>query len=94
MKVPGVVLNQLNREVEKRNDKPRMSDIRESGSIEEDADVIGLLHRPGRDEAMGQASLYFAKNRNGQTGDVDLIFNAAKTCFEGVTYDPNGGTHA
>ena len=61
---------------------PRMSDLRESGSIEQDADMIGLLYRSDyyaedevqRQQLAGQANLHLAKNRNGPTGDVPLRF--------------------
>jgi replicative DNA helicase len=61
-----------------------MSDLRESGAIEQDADMIGLLYRSAyyaedeeeRQKQAGRANLYLAKNRNGPTGDVPLSFNA------------------
>lgn len=88
LKVPIVVLAQLNRGPETRTGNsagvPRMSDLRESGSIEQDADMIGLLYRSDyyaddedqRQQLAGQASLHLAKNRNGPTGDVPLHFEA------------------
>jgi replicative DNA helicase len=93
--VPVVALSQLNRSVEGRSDfRPRMSDLRESGSIEQDADVITLLHReeyyhPG-DTAWAQANshligigeLIVAKNRNGKVGTVGLSWNPERTRFE------------
>lgn len=91
LKVPVIVLSQLNRELEKdRNRKPRLSDLRESGSIEQDADLVGLLYRPssGEDEdgAPSQeadaVNLLIAKQRNGPTGDVNLTFLKAYTRFE------------
>jgi replicative DNA helicase len=94
--VPVIVLSQLNRELEKdKNRKPRMSDLRESGSIEQDADLIGLLYKPssGDDEDGGGAgggeeqdavpvNLLIAKQRNGPTGDVHLTFLKSYTRFE------------
>jgi replicative DNA helicase len=85
LKLPVVVLAQLNRDAEKRTGakgRPRMSDLRESGSIEQDADVIGLLHREDyyaetddeKRECEGKATLIIAKNRNGPTGDIPLTF--------------------
>ena len=93
LKVPIIVLAQLNREIEKdKNRKPRMSDLRESGSIEQDADLIGLLYKPdaGDDEEGGGAqtesegvavNLVIAKQRNGPTGDVNLTFLKPYTRF-------------
>lgn len=94
LKVPILLLAQLNREADKRTGKnhgiPRMSDLRESGAIEQDADIIGLLHRADyyagndaeREELAGQARLIIAKNRNGETGDVPLTFISAFARFE------------
>jgi replicative DNA helicase len=94
LKVPVIVLSQLNRELEKdKNRKPRMSDLRESGSIEQDADLVGLLYKPssGDDEDSGAAAeeqdsvpvnLLIAKQRNGPTGDVHLTFMKSYTRFE------------
>lgn len=92
LNVPVIVLAQLNREIEKdRNRKPRMSDLRESGSIEQDADLIGLLYKPDASEdeeappveADGYpVSLVIAKQRNGPTGDVHLTFLKPYTRFE------------
>ncbi len=93
--VPIIVLSQLNRELEKRGpgERPRLSDLRESGSIEQDADLVGLLYREvknkdGEDEANEAESdaipvkLFIAKQRNGPTGDVDLTFLKSITRFE------------
>lgn len=88
LEIPIIVLAQLNRGPESRvgasggGGKPRMSDLRESGSIEQDADMVGLLYRSAyyadnkedRDEEDGKAELVIAKNRNGPTGDVPLTF--------------------
>jgi len=84
--IPVVVLAQLGRDVEKRTGgvkgRPRLSDLRESGSIEQDADVVGLLVREEyyaeteeeKREAEGKATLIIAKQRNGPIGDVPLTF--------------------
>jgi replicative DNA helicase len=90
--VPVIVLAQLNRELEKdKNRKPRMSDLRESGAIEQDADLIGLLYKPSAgddDEGPGSeqeavaVNLLIAKQRNGPTGDVNLTFLKTYTRFE------------
>ena len=90
--VPVIVLAQLNRELEKdKNRKPRMSDLRESGAIEQDADLIGLLYKPSSgDDDEGPSTeqesvavnLLIAKQRNGPTGDVNLTFLKTYTRFE------------
>lgn len=93
LKVPVLVLSQLNRELERdKSRKPRLSDLRESGAIEQDADVVGLLYKPsaGEDEdgvAAEEAdglpvNLLIAKQRNGPTGDVNLTFLKSYTRFE------------
>ncbi len=89
--VPVVVLSQLNRELEKdKNRKPRLSDLRESGTIEQDADLVGLLYKPGGvdedtddpESDARQVNLLIAKQRNGPTGDVRLTFLKSYTRFE------------
>ena len=92
--IPIVVLAQLNRNPESRTGeskgRPRLSDLRESGSIEQDADVVGLLVREEyyaendqqRDEMKGKATLIIAKQRNGPVGDVPLTFLKEFTRFE------------
>jgi len=94
LEVPVIVLSQLNRELEKdKNRKPRLSDLRESGSIEQDADVVGLLYKPssgddddngggGEDQEAVAVNLLIAKQRNGPTGDVNLTFLKPYTRFE------------
>jgi replicative DNA helicase len=92
LNVPIIVLSQLNRELEKdKNRKPRLSDLRESGAIEQDADLVALLYKPNSGEDEEGASqeqdalpinLYIAKQRNGPTGDVPLIFLKSYTRFE------------
>jgi replicative DNA helicase len=79
LKIPVLALSQLNREVERADRKPRLSDIRESGAIEQDADVVLLLHRFTPEEMQSQglranSALIVAKNRNGPTGEVLLNF--------------------
>lgn len=90
LNVPIIVLSQLNRELDKeKNRKPRLSDLRESGAIEQDADLVGLLYkvRLDDDEAWENAdavpvNLLIAKQRNGPTGDVNLTFLKSFTRFE------------
>jgi replicative DNA helicase len=99
--IPIMILAQLNRGPEGRAGKnagmPRMSDLRESGSIEQDADMIGLLYRhayyaqdaEAKQEQAGRAQLDLAKNRNGETGIVPLTFIPELTRFEtGLPYVP------
>jgi len=94
LNVPVVVLSQLNRSPEGREGhRPRMSDLRESGSIEQDADVVMLLHREDyyhrgeKDyESNNQADLIIAKQRNGPTGNINLVFRERITRFENASY--------
>ena len=93
--IPVVVLSQLNRAAEGREGhKPRMSDLRDSGSIEQDADVIILLHREdyyhrGETEeeytSSNTADIIVAKQRNGPTGVVQLVFNGQFTRFDNLS---------
>ena len=93
LNVPVIVLSQLNRELEKdKNRKPRLSDLRESGAIEQDADLVGLLYKPAEEEEdVGDTrqpveshpvNILIAKQRNGPTGDVRLTFFKSFTRFE------------
>ncbi len=88
--LPVIVLSQLNRSSEKENRTPRLSDLRESGSIEQDADVVLMLSRPkDSDEkfqtAANVADLIVAKQRNGPVGDLKLTFLQEITRFENFT---------
>ena len=82
----GVVvvgLSQLSRAVEGRQDKrPTLADLRESGAIEQDADTVILLHRPERDERLGD--MIIAKQRNGPTGTIQTVWNGPSMMFEPV----------
>lgn len=82
LKVPVLALSQLSRAVEQRggDKKPQLSDLRDSGSIEQDADVVMFLWRPN-DEDRLNAKLNVAKHRNGPTGEFDLFFKAEFTKF-------------
>jgi replicative DNA helicase len=92
LNVPVIVLAQLNRSMEKEGfRRPRMSDLRESGAIEQDADLIGLLYDPNKKDEEEDAPqdndtksivLYIAKQRNGPVGDVNLTFMKSFTRFE------------
>jgi len=95
--VPVVVLSQLNRGTESREgNRPKMSDLRESGSIEQDADVVILLHRedyyhrgdPDWEEN-NEAEVIIAKQRNGPVGTVKLIFDGRLTRFKPMFHQPS-----
>ena len=96
LNVPVLALSQLNREVEGRKDhRPMNSDLRESGSLEQDADLILFLHRESlykdrnaSDVDESSAKLIVSKNRNGATGDIELQFQGAYTAFYDKA-DPN-----
>ena len=82
LKIPVLALSQLSRAVEQRggDKRPQLSDLRDSGSIEQDADVVLFLHRP--DEDMRESfNLIIAKHRNGPTGELPLYFKADRTRF-------------
>ena len=91
--VPVIALSQLSRAVESRNEKtPQLSDLRDSGAIEQDADLVGLLYRDSyyaKDQEArndSSASLDIAKNRNGPTDKVPLVFLREYTRFEDKDY--------
>ena len=90
LEVPVITLSQLNRTVENRTGKrPQLSDLRESGSIEQDADIVALLDRSMNEEeaaredrpAMGETTFIIAKNRSGALADVPLTFLPGSTKF-------------
>ena len=88
--IPIIVLSQLSRNCESRKDKPVMSDLKESGNIEQDADIIGLLYRPSQynkeiDKKL--IELNIVKNRDGQTGNINLIFEGIWQKFFDETFD-------
>src|SRR5580692_3424710 len=98
MKVPVVALSQLSRASEQRggDKKPLLSDLRESGSIEQDADVVCFIHREEyydreNEDLKGKAEIIIAKQRNGPTGSIQLAYLADYTRFENLQHsDPTG----
>ncbi len=82
--IPVIALSQLSRAVESRGGKPRLSDLRDSGSIEQDADVVMFIHREQNDDGAGKkqnAQILIEKHRNGPTGIVELFFDQDKSSF-------------
>ncbi len=82
--IPVLALSQLSRAVESRGGKPRLSDLRDSGSIEQDADVVLFIHREQNEDGAGKkqtAEILIEKHRNGPTGKVELFFDADKSSF-------------
>ena len=103
LNIPLIALSQLNRQVENRTSKdgidakkPQLSDLRESGAIEQDADIVCFIHRPeyykifadakGND-LTGKAEIIIAKHRNGSTGDILLSFKKEFTRFQNLDDD-------
>lgn len=92
--IPVLALSQLSRAVEARGGRPRLSDLRDSGSIEQDADVVMFIHRDDRfndeSEKPNIAEILIEKHRNGPTGKVELYFDEKRTTFrmlDGSTED-------
>ncbi len=99
LSLPVIVLAQVNRNPEDRKGgRPRLSDLRESGSIEQDADVVGLLMRPeryadeeeDREDLQGEATFIIAKQRNGPIGDVPLTFIGTQVRFADHAFEDGG----
>jgi replicative DNA helicase len=99
LELPVIAISQLSRGPEQRTDRrPQLSDLRDSGSIEQDADLVMFLFRPeyyssnGMDEdgnsLVGKAELVIAKQRNGPTGVVNLFFHQAYTRFDELAKEP------
>ncbi|TSC67685.1 MAG: replicative DNA helicase [Parcubacteria group bacterium Gr01-1014_73] len=86
--IPVLALSQLSRAVEQRGGKPRLSDLRDSGSIEQDADVVMFIHREDKykedSEKPNIAQILIEKHRNGPTGKVELYFDDKKATFLSV----------
>ncbi len=83
LKIPVVALSQLSRAVEHRGEKkPQLADLRESGSIEQDADVVMFLYRVDDEYSIAMPTkLLIAKHRNGPTGEIDLLFRGDRIRF-------------
>lgn len=91
LKTPVLALSQLSRNIEQRGGMPRLSDLRESGSIEQDADVVMFLYRKDRDSNAtygdteeGTTQVIVAKHRNGALGTIDLKFDAERATFKTI----------
>lgn len=92
IEVPVVALSQLSRAVEQRQDRPRLSDLRDSGSIEQDADVVMFIHnddkyKENEEEHDNITEILIEKHRNGPTGKIDLFFDDEKTSFLPIETD-------
>jgi replicative DNA helicase len=93
LKLPIVVLSQLTRAPEREERKPQLADLRESGAIEQDADVVMFINRPNfyktdlPEEDRAKAELIIAKQRNGPTGTLNFVFLARHTRFEEAAPD-------
>jgi len=101
MQVPVIALSQLSRGSEQRtgDKKPLLSDLRESGSIEQDADVVAFIHREEyydreNEDIKGKAEIIIAKQRNGPTGSIQLAYIADYTRFENLAFESQSGGDA
>lgn len=99
--VPVLALSQLSRAVEQRGGKPKLSDLRDSGSIEQDADVVMFIHREDKAksttneaEKTNIAEILIEKHRNGATGKIDLFFNEKKATFQSLEKAEFSGAEA
>jgi replicative DNA helicase len=96
LKIPVLVLSQLTRAPEREDRKPQLADLRESGAIEQDADVVLFINRPGfyksdlPPEERAKCELIIAKQRNGPTGNLDFVFIDRHTRFEQAAPDSFG----
>ena len=94
--VPVIALSQLSRAVEARGGEPRLSDLRDSGSIEQDADVVMFIHREDRfnkeSDRKDIAKIIVAKHRNGPVGDIELYMDEKTSCF--MSIDKGAGMDA
>jgi len=94
LEVPVIALSQLSRAVEQRGGKPRLSDLRDSGSIEQDADVVMFIHREDKrdpeSERTNIAEILVEKHRNGPTGRVELYFDDKRSSFQPLDTSGHG----
>ncbi len=95
LEVPVLALSQLNRSVEQRGGRPRLSDLRDSGSIEQDADVVMFIHREDKyneeSDRKNIAEILIEKHRNGPTGKVELFFDEKRVSFTNLEKQDFGG---
>jgi replicative DNA helicase len=89
--IPVIALSQLSRQPERRGSdhRPQLADLRESGSIEQDADLVAFIYRdevyhPDDEETHGLAEVILAKHRNGETGTIELVFLGEITSFRNL----------
>ncbi len=98
LEVPVIALSQLSRAIEQRGGKPKLSDLRDSGSIEQDADVVMFIHREDKakfteeTEKTNIAEILIEKHRNGATGKIELFFNEKKATFQPLEKAEFGGS--
>jgi replicative DNA helicase len=94
LKVPVIALSQLNRAVETRGGKPRLSDLRDSGSIEQDADVVMFIHRDDKrnpeSDKPNVAEILIEKHRNGPVGKAELYFDEKHVTFQSMDKNDYG----
>ena len=94
LNIPVIALSQLSRAIEARGGRPRPSDLRDSGSIEQDADVVMFIHREDKykeeSEKTNMVEILIEKHRNGETGKIDLFFNDKKATFQSVDKQHGG----
>jgi replicative DNA helicase len=96
LEVPVIALSQLSRSIEQRGGKPRLSDLRDSGSIEQDADVVRFIHREDRfnenSDRQNIAEILIEKHRNGPVGKVELYFDEKTTTFLDLDKNMSAGS--